>query len=147
MIYNPNKEIDVQNAMSKIKWFISNHKLFELKEKRRKRTVAQNSYLHLILSWFGLQTGYTLQEVKQDIFKKHVNPELFYEGDYNGGIVQIDRWRSTADLDTKELTLAIDRFRDFSSREVGIYLPEPKDLAMLQDMEIELSKQSSKQYV
>lgn len=38
-------------------------------------------------------------------------------------------WRSTADLDTKELTTAIDRFRNYSSKEAGIYLPEPSDLA------------------
>ena len=50
----------------------------------------------------------------------------------------VQRWRSTADLDTKELTTAIDKFRDYSSAEAGIYLPEPKDLAILQDIEIEL---------
>ena len=146
MIYNPNKEIDVQNAMTRIKWLIENKKLFELTQKREKRSIAQNSYLHLIFSWFGVHTGYELQEVKQDIFKKVVNPELFYDGEKDG-VVKIQRWRSTADLNTKEMTLAIDRFRDFSSRELGIYLPEPKDMAMLQEIEIEISKYSSKQYM
>lgn len=146
MIYNSNKEIDVQNAITRLKWLVSNKKIFEIKQKREKRSIAQNSYLHLILSWFGLQTGYTLQEVKQEIFKKHVNPELFYEGDKNG-VVTIQKWLSTSDLNTQEMTLAIDKFRDFASKEAGIYLPEPKDLAMLQDIEIEISKQSSKQYL
>ncbi len=146
MIYNPTKEIDVQNATTRLKWLIENKKLFELTQKREKRSVSQNNYLHLILSWFGLQTGYTLQEVKQEIFKKSVNSDLFYEGEKEG-IVTIQKWLSSADLNTKEMTLAIDRFRDFSSQKAGIYLPEPKDLSMLQDIEIELSKQSSKQYL
>lgn len=146
MIYNPKKAIDVQNATTRLKWLVDNKKLFELKQKRKRRSISQNSYLHLILSWFGLQTGYTLQEVKQDIFKKAVNPETFYEGE-KSGIVLIQRWRSTADLNTKELALAIDRFRDFSGKEAGIYLPMPEDLPAMQEIEIELSKYSSKQYV
>ena len=45
------------------------------------------------------------------------------------------------------MTLAIDRFRDFSSKELGIYLPEPSDLAILQDIENQLSKNKNKQYI
>lgn len=146
MIYNSAKQIDIQNAKTKLQWLIDNRKVFELTQKREKRTVSQNSYLHLILAYFGLQTGYTLQEVKQDIFKKVINQDLFYDGEKTG-IVSIQQWRSTSDLNTKEMTLAINKFRDFASKEAGIYLPEPKDLAILQDIEIELSKQSSKQYV
>lgn len=146
MIYNASKQIDIQNAVTRFKWLINNKKLFELTEKRQKRTVSQNSYLHLVLSWFGLQTGYTLQEVKQDIFKKIINQDLFYEGEDDGPF-KLQKWRSTADLTTKEMTLAIDKFRDYSSKELGIYLPQPDDMALLQDIEIELSKQSSKQYV
>lgn len=146
MIYNPNKEIDIQNSITRINWLIKNKKLFELTQKREKRSISQNSYLHLLFSWFGLQTGHTFKEVKQDIFKMHVNSDLFYEGEIEGAIT-VQRWGSTADLNTKQMTLAIDRFRDFSSKECGFYLPEPKDLVLLQDMEIELSKHSSKQYL
>lgn len=136
MIYNPNKAIDVQNARTKLEWLIDNKKLFELTQKRERRSVSQNSYLHLIFSWFAMQTGYTIEEVKQEIFKKHVNKELFYNGEKDG-IVIVGKWRSTASLDTKEMTMAIDRFRDFSIKEAGIYLPEPNDMAMLQEIEIQ----------
>jgi len=43
--------------------------------------------------------------------------------------------------------LAIDRFRNFSSQELGIYLPEPKELALLQDLENEISKHSNQEYL
>ena len=138
MIYNPEKQIDINRSIEKIKYFIANNKVFELTEKRKKRTISQNSYLHLILAGFALETGYTAEEVKQDIFKKIVNPNTFYEGEF-GELVKIERWRSTANLNTQEMTLCIDRFRDYASKEAGIYLPEPIDLVLLQDLEIQVN--------
>ena len=146
MIYDPKNPLHQKQAIEKLNYFISKEKRFELKAKNDKRSISQNSYLHLILSWFGVETGYTLEEVKQEIFKKHVNSSLFYDGEIKG-IVHVSRWRSTADLDAAEMTLAIDRFRDFSSKELGIYLPEPSDLAILQDIENQLSKNKNKQYI
>lgn len=138
MIYNSEKRIDVERAVEKFKYFIANKKIFELKVKRKRRTISQNSYLHLLFSWFALETGYTSDEVKQELFKKIVNPTLFYEGEF-GTLIKIERWRSTASLNTEEMTLAIDRFRDYSSKEAGIYLPEPSDLALIQEMEIQVN--------
>lgn len=149
MIYNSKNPLHVHQAIEKVKYFISKGKRFELKAKNDKRSISQNSYLHLILTWFGLQTGYTLEEVKQDIFKKIVNPNTFYDGEHVGKIdgLIIERWRSTASLDTAEMTLVIERFRDFSAKELGIYLPEPKDLVSIQELENEISKHSNQQYL
>jgi len=149
MIYNSSNQLQTKQAMEKLKYFISKGKTFELKAKHPKRSISQNSYLHLILTWFGIETGYTMEEVKQEIFKKHVNSTLFYDGEFEGKIqgFKIERWRSTANLDTEEMTLAINRFRNFSSQELGIYLPEPKELALLQDLENEISKHSNQEYL
>lgn len=146
MIYDSTSKFDCERAITVLKGFIAKGKKFELKAKHPKRSISQNSYLHLILTWFGLGTGYTLEEVKQDIFKKHVNPQLFYEGEF-GDLIKIERWRSTASLDTAEMTLAIDRFRNFSSIECSIYLPEPGDLAVLQELEIEISKHKNQEFI
>lgn len=134
-------------AIEKFKWLLKNEKNIELKVKHPKRSISQNSYLHLIFSWFGIETGYSVEEVKQEIFKKYVNPSLFYEGEVEEikGI-KIERWRSTADLDTSQMTLAIDKFRNFASQELGIYIPEPKDLALLQEIENEISKNNNQQF-
>jgi hypothetical protein len=144
MIFDPKKELDKKRAVDKINHFIAKGKVFELTEKKERRSIQQNSYMHLIFSWFALETGYTEEEVKQEIFKKIVNANLFYEGEH-GQLVKIERWRSTSDLDTGELTVAIDRFRNYASKEAGIYLPEPKDLPLLRDIEIEI--QNNKQYL
>ena len=149
MIYNPKNPFHQKQAIEKINYYIKQGKRFELKAKHDRRSISQNSYLHLILTWFGIETGYTLEEVKQDIFKKVVNSSLFDDGEIEGKIkgLKIQRWRSIASLDTKELTLAIERFRDFSSKELGIYLPEPNDLGLIQEMENEISKFNNQQYV
>lgn len=140
MIYNPSNQVDIQKAVEKIKYFIAKEQLFELKAKRVIRTVSQNAYLHLLFGWFSLETGYTTDEVKQDIFKKIVNPNTFYEGEF-GTLIKIERWRSTAVLDTVEMTLCIERFRNYASKEAGIYLPEPGDLVMIQQIKIEIENQ------
>lgn len=144
MIYNAEKQIDIQRAVEKIKYFIAKKQLFELKAKRVRRTISQNGYLHLLFGWFAFETGYTTDEVKQDIFKKIVNPNTFYEGEF-GTLIKIERWRSTASLDTAEMTLCIERFRDYASKEAGIYLPEPNDLVMIRQIELEI--ENNKQYL
>lgn len=149
MIYNSSIILQKNQAIEKFKFLISKGKTFELKMKVPKRSISQNNYLHLILTWFALETGYTFEETKQDIFKNHVNSNLFYDGDFEGKIegVIVQRWRSSASLDKQEMTLAIDRFRNFSSKELGIYLPEPKDLALLQELENEISKHKNQEFI
>ena len=45
------------------------------------------------------------------------------------------------------MTLAIDRFRNLASKELGIYLPEPNDLVLLQEIENELSKHKNQEHL
>lgn len=137
MIYKTQNKYHRQRAVVRFQKLIEKGATIELTEKKPRRTIQQNRYLHLILGWFAYETGYTLQEVKQYIFKQMVNPAIFYDGEV-GELVPVQRWRSTAGLDTAELTTAIDKFRDYSSAEAGIYLPEPRDLVALQEIEIEL---------
>ena len=45
--------------------------------------------------------------------------------------------RSTASLDTAEMTTAIDRFRNWAAS-VGVYIPSPDEERLVQLMEIEV---------
>ena len=101
--------------------------------KKVRRTLNQNNYLHLILGWFACETGYTLVEAKQ-IYKEQ-NRDIFrYEK--NG----YDFMKSSAELTTVEMTYAIERFRNYSSAEAGIYLPAPNEDKFLEEIELELSR-------
>lgn len=139
MFYNAEKPIDIQRAKVKFEYLIQNKKTFELTQKKEKRTLNQNSYLHLILSFFALEYGDTLEYVKLKYFKKLVNKEIFeYERiNKKTGEIRID-YRSSANLNTKEMTVAIDRFRNYASKEAGIYLPTPEEGIILKEIELQI---------
>lgn len=138
MIYDTSKEHEKQQAITRFNHLVQKSKRIDLKVKHPKRSISQNAYLHLILSAFGCEFGYSLEEVKQEIFKKVVNKEIFYDGEKDG-IITIQQWRSTADLDTGELTTAINRFLNYSAQN-GYRLPEPSDLLWIEELEKEVSK-------
>lgn len=143
MIYNLSKEIDLQRFKERSKFLIDKGKKVELKERRRRKTVSQNAYLHLILTWFGIETGYTLQEAKE-LMKRYVCAEDF-KYQKNG------RWfvRSLADdyFDTKRTTIVIDKFRNWSQVEAGIYLPSPNEKEFLEHIETQMRAYGQKQYL
>ena len=99
----------------------------EMKKKNTQRTLAQNSYLHVLLGYFASEFGYTLEEVKFDIFKKLCNRDIFERTRTNKRGQMIKYIRSSTELDKLEMTEAIERFRNYSSAECGLYLPSPNE--------------------
>lgn len=114
--------------------------IVDLTEKKQQRTLSQNRYLHLLLGYFALEYGETLQWVKEQYFKKYVNRDIFVRDKTDKILGKTETLRSTRDLDTGEMTLCIDRFRDWSNKECGIYLPTPEDHLFLQEIEIEMDR-------
>lgn len=136
MIYDLDKDHDVQKFKEHTNLAIDKKVRVELKQKRLKRSFSQNAYLHLILSYFANEYGDSLDFVKQYFFKEVVNPDLFkieYENKKQG--YKRIEWRSSADLDSKEMTIAIDKFRHYSIQEAGIYLPEASQTELINHIE------------
>jgi hypothetical protein len=102
-------------------------------------TNDQNKYFHLIVSYFGLEYGEPADWVKQEIVKKIVCPDIFVKEitSRRTGEVSI-QLRSWSDLTKPERTLVIDKFRSWSSKEAGIYIPSPNEQGFLQSLESEL---------
>lgn len=140
MIYDLNTEIDRERLKKRITALFSARKVVEVKEYKPKRTNAQNRYLHAILGEFAMQTGNTLEETKTEYFKKHCNADLFVVTKSLKHIGTIEVLRSSAELDTAEMTTAIDRFRNWSASEAGIYLPSPDEEAYLAAIEAEMQR-------
>jgi len=112
----------------------------EIKELSEKRSLNQNNYQHLLFSWFGIETGYDLEYVKQNIYKQLVNPEIFRTiktNEKTGDDYVV--WRSTADLSKAETETALERFRKYGS-ENGIDLPLPNDHRFLDWVHNEIEK-------
>lgn len=113
--------------------------IVELTEKKPQRTANQNRYLHSILAYFGLEVGETAEYVKRYYFKLLCNKDTFVvekEDKFHGKIQVL---RSSADLDTAEMTVCIERFRNWASGE-GVYIPNPEEHLLVQQMEIEISR-------
>ena len=131
---------DREKARVRFEYLISKQATVELTEKKPTRSIRQNKYLHYLLGYFGLQYGETLQYVKEEFFKRTVNPDIFvYERvNQKTGEIRRDALRSSADLDTREMTIAIDRFRNWASKEAGIYLPAANEdmLQLMREVEM-----------
>ena len=126
MIFDLNNQYDRETFKNKVNDMYSKRLIVELKKVSPKRSIKQNSYLHLILSFFASETGYSLDDVKYGIFKGIVNKDLF-KRTKAGRRGEIEYTRSSSDLTAEEMTLAITRFRDYSSSVAGIYIPSPSD--------------------
>ena len=140
MIYDLNTEIDRERLTKRITALFSARKVVEVKEYRPKRTSPQNRYLHALLGIVAMTTGNTLEDVKVQYFKKHCNSEIFVtrrDDKILGSVVVL---RSSADLDTGEMTTAIDRFVRWYESESGEVLPRPDDEAYIQAIEVEMAK-------
>lgn len=135
--YELNKPTDLDKFYRYCKQLIKAGRFVELKTLEN-RSSNQNRYLHLLLGWFSASFGYSLAHTKLRFFKKVSNKEIFFVDTVNKktGEVYTDI-RSTADLTTLEMTLSIDRFRDYSAKN-GLYLPEPNEIQYLTEIEKEL---------
>lgn len=140
MIYDLNNELDRARLTKRITSLFSARNIVEVKVYQPKRTNAQNRYLHAILGEFAMQTGNTLEETKTEYFKKHCNAELFVVTKTLKHIGVKEALRSSSELDTAEMTTAIERFRNWSAREAGIYLPSPDEEAYIAAIEAEMQR-------
>ena len=103
----------------------------EVKKKHPCRTLAQNSYLHLLLAYFGNEYGCSAAEAKLDFYKRQCNRDLFERKAPNKKGLEVTYLRSSAELTTAEMNLSIERFRNWSASVAGIYLPSPTEHGLL----------------
>lgn len=139
MIYDLNTDIDRIRFERRVKSLLDKRVVVELADRKPKRTTPQNAYLHLLLGEFAMQTGNTMEWVKSEYFKRHCNRELFVrlKGDELTGR-EVEVLRSSRDLDTGEMTTAIDRFKYWAAAECGIDLPDAVDREWLGYIEREM---------
>lgn len=140
MLYDLSNPLQAEQFKSRSALLVKNGKIVELTEKKSKRSLQSNKYLHVILGYFACETGNTLEWVKQQYYKKLVNPSIFIREKDDKYLGRIKKLRSSADLDSAEFALTIDRFRNWASAQCGIYLPSPDEDRLIQLMEIEVER-------
>lgn len=145
MLYDLSNELQAAQFNTRAASLVKKGVIVDLTEKKPRRSSNQNSYLHVILSYFAVETGNTLEWVKQQYFKKLVNPSIFIREKTDKYLGKIKILRSSADLDVDEMSTAITRFRNWSSSEVGVYLPSADEERLIQLMQIDIER--NKEYI
>lgn len=128
MVFDTSISGNGDSAIALLQKYIGQHEVVEVKKVNCNRTISQNNYLHLILSFFSDETGYSLDDVKVNFFKRTCNADIFVRARQNKRGQEVTFLRSTSDLSKEEMSLAISRFRNWSaSPPVSIYIPSPED--------------------
>lgn len=138
MQYDLSKPLDKERFKARCNTLYKKGCVVEMTE-RTFRTGQQNSYLHLLIGVVAMETGVTLDYAKREYFKILVNREIFVRKITDSLAGEIEIVRSSAELTTEEMTMAIDRFKRWGA-ENGIYLPNPEDRELLHDIEVEMGR-------
>lgn len=141
MLYDLSNPLQAENFKKRANHLYKKGCIVDMTEKKPRRTESQNAYLHAALGYFGMQFGYRRAEVKAWYFKEICNPDLFVR-EIDDVITGEKRktLRSSAELTTEEMTIAIERFRNWSAQEAGVYIPSPEDHQMVMQMEAEVQR-------
>ena len=118
MILNLHKDDHRKRAEVYFAKLIEQCAKIELKKIPQKRSLSQNAYLHVLFALWGSEYGYTIEEAKI-VVKRLLN----YTYEKNGQMFLVH----TSEMNTKELTEFIDRYRNFSANE-GLYLPSADEI-------------------
>lgn len=136
MLYDLHNELHRSAFKARCNALYSKGGVVELTDRSR-RTSAQNRYLHLILGWFAVEYGETVQYVKETYFKRMCNCDIFvYKQPDRVTGEETERVRSTREISREDMTVAIERFRKFAS-DNGCYIPSSEEHEYLRQMEYE----------
>jgi len=115
MFYDTRKVFEANQARVKLEALIAKNKVIELKEKRKKRTLPQNAYMHVLFGLYAVETGYTAAEAKT-VLKRECAQLMIYEKNGEKFL------KGTSELSKDECQVFIDWLLKFAA-EQGIHLP------------------------
>lgn len=139
MLYDLRNPLDRERFKRRCNALFEKRGIVDLSEKTQ-RSSQQNRYLHLLIGYLAIETGNTVDYVKELFYKRTANKELYVREKEDRILGKVEYLRSSADLSKEEMTLSIDRLRDWSSQVVGIYLPAANEQDFLASIEYEMSR-------
>lgn len=137
MKFNSANLLEAKQAQTRLDYLIEHKKRFELKQIRAKRSISQNSYLHVVIALYAIHFGHTLYEAKVDL--KRMCDFMTYVKNGKMYLVQ------TSKQDSKELTLFIEWVRNLAGKN-GCYIPTSEEY-LLDRYSIDKEIDSHKQYI
>jgi len=134
MIFDFNSDFDAIKARKRLEYLIQKKAVINLSEKKKKRTIRQNAYMHVCLGLFCMETGYTMKEAKE-LFSYQLPDLMRYTKN------EFTFQRSTSELDTSEMSILIDNIRETALDQLGLYIPTSEEY-LANQVEIEKSIQN-----
>ena len=142
MICDLSKPLDRQKFKTRVNHLYEKGAVVELVEKT-KRSLSQNSYLHVLLGILALDQGEKMEFVKDYYYKRLVNPDIFVLTKEDRILGKVEVLRSSKDLTKEEMSKSIDKLRNWASSELGCYLPSADEESLLKEAEIEIQRYRS----
>lgn len=139
MLYDLKNPLDRERFKRRCDALFKKQGIVELSEKTI-RSNQSNKYLHTLLGYLAMETGNTLEYVKEVFYKRTANKDIFMRIKDDELLGQTEYLRSSASLSQEEFSTSIDRLRDWSSQVAGIYLPSPNEEQFLASIEVEMSR-------
>lgn len=127
-------EFESKKAKTYFNTLLKNNKKIELKEIKLNRTIKHNAYLHVCITLFAIEFGYTLDEAKT-LLKRECK-FMMYEKNSKLFL------KKTSKMKSDELSKFIEFIRNYSSKQ-GCYIPtseEYKENRFTIDKHIESNK-------
>lgn len=135
MEYDLKEPLEREQFAARVKYLLGKRGGYvELTEKRQ-NSLSQNSYIHVAIQFFALQVGLPPGEVKDVYFKQTCNRDLFVRKRHDR-ILDVDRQylRSSRELTSEEMSVAIDRFLKWAADTAGVYIPPSDEYIAVQRM-------------
>lgn len=141
MLYDTMYEYEIKRMLKRAEYLASKRALVEVTDRSR-LSLSQNNYMHVCFGIVALELGVKEEHAKQKWFKRIVNPDIFYMGKEIDPVTgeEYTNWRSSSSLTKEEASLAIDRWRNWSANEHGIYVPSSVEHATIRQATVELDK-------
>lgn len=138
MLYDLQNDLSRAMFQKRVQALMEKGRLVDLTD-HTTRTKRQNNYLHLLLGAVAIETGNTIEYVKKYYYKRAANADLYLISTTDPLCGQVTQERSSKDLTVEEMNLSLDRFVQWAS-DNGMYLPSRDDEAILQAIEVEMSR-------
>lgn len=133
-VYLPRTDLEKDHVRRRLEQLIESGQPFELTNVK-KRSLSQNNYLHLGLSYLALELGYTLEYTKLRLFKLTWCKETFLVEKTSNKTGEIfTDIRSTASLNKEEMSHVIGILIEKAMLVCGVRLPDPSDLLYQEEM-------------
>lgn len=125
MKYDLTRKSDIEHFIKKASEYLENEKRVEMKVIVKSRSLSQNSYLHVCLSYWAKFLGYPVSDLKAQIYNEL--PFMVVEIEDLEGKGFVKRTKSSADLDSLETSMLIDYIRYRAMDVSEFYIPTSEE--------------------